>query len=157
MLQHYQAGDFVNTCEAYSQRALMGNGYIIIPYINLNLMEGNSVNGVNCLVDYSYYVLEGVQQVIPEHHPAFRTGAAGPGYIDEHVLLGHKQVLIICRQLSLYIPDNAAFSNWPNPFMPEDTPHFQRNISEDAVENFFRKMPEALKALAGKESCELFL
>lgn len=156
MLQHYDAGDHVNTYGAYSFRALMGNGYVIIPYINLNLMEDNTVYGINCVVNYSYYVLEGVQQVVPEQHPAFDTGMAGPGYIDEHLFLGHKQVLIVCRKLWLYLPDNAVFSHWSKPFIPEDTPHFQRNMPEHAMQNLFSHMPETLKALAGSEACELY-
>ncbi|NML38060.1 hypothetical protein HHL17_12720 [Chitinophaga sp. G-6-1-13] len=157
MLQHYDAGDYINTCEAYSRKAWMGNGYVIIPYINLNLMEGNTVNGINCVINYSYYVLEKVQHIIPEEHPSFDTGMANQDQIDEHIVLGHQQVLIVCRKLSLYLPDNAAFSHWSNPFMPKDTPHFQRNLPEDTVEAFFNHLPETLKVLAGHDARELSL
>jgi hypothetical protein len=161
---------FVNTSEAYSKDLFCGNNNIVIPYINLDLMPGNPVtNTEQSVLDYGYYVLEGVQS-------AFFDCAEGRFNMDFNLPLdedfiieyvGHggykssnsSEVKIVCKDLALYVPENAKLSQFPDLFVPEDTPNFKRNMDTGAVEAFFllQNFPEAIREILGPKTIILSL
>ncbi len=142
-MTRYNASNWVNTSEAYSLNAFAGPKGVVVPYINLNLMPGNSVNGIQSVVDYSYYLLLGVAGIWVNGRNECSTDHISTDII-EHIGIGgylgrtEVEAEIWCQETRLFLPDTALFKIPPlDLFVPHDTPYFRRNLDKARVEKFF--------------------
>src|ERR1700743_1331649 len=93
MIVKYSADkpEFIDTAEAYSKSIFVGNNNIAIPYINLGLTPGNPINVKQSVVDYSYYVITGVQTMFfngSKDKLALDFKPAAQDSITEYIIIG---------------------------------------------------------------------
>lgn len=153
--------DFVNTSEAYSNTLFIGNGNVLIPYISQGLMPDNPINGKQTVIDFSYYMLEGVSTMsFGALWTTFTiTVSDNPGsLLEEYIMFGiddGAEVKILCSGLRLFIPDSSIIRSCHQPFVPYDIgspyPQYRQNIDRARAVSFFEghDLPEEIKGILG--------
>lgn len=163
MLKKYTADDFVNTSEAYSDKIFIGSNNIAIPYINVGLMPDNPITKKQSVIEFSYYVLTGLKSMKFQA----KRGKLDLDFnftitetvIKEYVMVGgykndnEAELEIECTGLLFFLPPYSKSSEFPNLFVPVDTPNFKCNMNTDQVESFFsyEKLPKEIKEVLGPD------
>lgn len=134
----YDNPNFINTSEAISDCILFGNNCLIIPYINLALMEYNPINNKSSFVKYGYYVFEGVRSLIAKAESvSFKIESTGYTSSDtkkEYLIVGGyskemkgAEVELQFENSSFYMPGNTEIS--PTLFINQmDDNQYEDNI-----------------------------
>lgn len=173
LLKYDAAYGYVDTCESYSDYLLMGNGHVVIPYVNADLMKGNPVRVERQVVDYSYYVFLGVRELIS--HQAIDNWSSRKTIeelIEEYVMVGGRsnkkgsatEIRVACKGLELWVRVDANFRDYSTPYVPynrdEDiAPRWRMNMDVNEVDEFFAidKLPIEIKDLLGNNFTTVYL
>ncbi|HEY6900351.1 MAG TPA: hypothetical protein VI233_06905 [Puia sp.] len=160
MLSIYNACNppFVNTSEAYSKTTFFGKNTVVIPYINIGLMPDNPINNKQSTVDYSYYVLTGVESIFANGSKEAITlnfDAPNGAPITEYIGIGGyetnggAELTIKCEGLLFYLPATSQIDFSGQAFIPIDTPYSNRNMEVDKSFFELEQLPAELKTLLG--------
>ncbi|MEO3404971.1 hypothetical protein AAFN85_13780 [Mucilaginibacter sp. CAU 1740] len=153
-MESYPILEFINTSEAYSKSVFLSKETIIIPYVNINLLTNNPVNGINCFVDFSFLVFQGVASILFEG--SLNTVSLDLGQFSliqnlnsEKVVVGGYTVKIaelevIFDKCFWYVPKESRFSEKMADFIPCDTPNFRATLPEGKIQSFFSENNIAL-------------
>src|SRR5438874_15160 len=119
MLTEYISPDFVDTYEAFSEKAYVGGNNIAISYVNIGLMSNNPIKGGKSVVDYSYYLLVGVGSVTFNFNTGnlklnFDSFEKDPRYTEYLIIGGYNgkrgiETKIECDNSVFIVPDYAKF------------------------------------------------
>ncbi|MET0464053.1 MAG: hypothetical protein ABW007_12905 [Chitinophagaceae bacterium] len=157
---------FINTSEAYSNTMFIGNRNVVIPYISQGLMPDNPINGKQAVIDFSYYVLEGVSVMsfgASRANFSITVSNNADALMEEYISFGGEdgaEVKVLCSGLKLFVPDDSVIRSSFEPFVPFDrnssNPNYRQNIDTAVANAFFdgRDLPEDLKQLLGSP-CQL--
>lgn len=147
MIQELNNSDFVNTSEAYSQTGFMVSNWLIIPYVNINLLPLSPLSDKACYIDYSYFVFKGLVEIVDDRgwQQVFLNERKEDARVkvDEDILVGSwkgrigVQLNIKCVSAELYLGANYHIHN-SRQFTPYDTPNFKQNMLSEHVEAFFK-------------------
>lgn len=153
--------DFVNTSEAYSNTMFIGNWNVVIPYISQGLMPDNPINGKQSVIDFSYYVLEGVSVMsfgASRAKFSITVSNNSDSLLEEYIGFGLEdgaEIKVLCSGLKLFVPDSSIIRSSFEPFVPIDTgsafSNYRQNINAADATAFFdgHKLPDELKELVG--------
>jgi hypothetical protein len=159
MLIKILADNYVNTSDAYSDIIFFGTNNIAIPYINIGLMPDNPITQKQSVIDYSYYVLTGLkslkfQGTAGNLDIAFSV-LNGKNVIKEYLMVGGlngnigAEIEIECENRFFYLTNYSTKRDYPDLFVPLDTPNYRCNMNLERVKYFF-----SLSELP-KEICEI--
>ncbi len=153
--------EFVDNYEAYSNTMLIGNGNVVVPYISLGLMPDNPINGKQTVIDFAYYLLEGVSVMsFGASRATFSiTVSDSPdSLLEEYISFGLRdgaEVKVLCSGLKLFVPDSSIIRSSFEPFVPIDVgspfANYRQNIDTATATGFFEgdELPRELKQLLG--------
>lgn len=160
----YQGANYINTSESYSNSIFFGNGNLIVPYINLELMEGNPLTGKQNYIDYAYFVFFGVADVefIGEGNrfSLVHSRDIQSEFIEEHINLETfngkmgAEVKIRCKDLQLFLPNMFKYASIIQPFVFRKTPNFEPNIDQRKAASFLtgvELLEEEIISFLGKD------
>ena len=158
--------EFVDNYESYSNTMFIGNGNVVVPYISLGLMPDNPINKKQTVIDFSYYVLEGVSVMsfgASRAKFSITVSNNADALLEEYISFGEEdgaEVKVLCSGLKLFVPDGSVIRSSFEPFVPFDrgSPYlnYRQNIDTAVATAFFdgRDLPEDLKQLLGSP-CQL--
>ena len=156
----YSNPDFINTSEAYSGEILVGDGNIVIPYININLLPGNPINGIHSFIDYGYYIFTKIGALELGSESTIINVSANKisdNLLTEHICVGGYgkskggELKILCKEHIFLTLEHSTMKN--SYFIPVDTPNFKSNMDASEVASFFanKYVPIEIKDLWGNE------
>jgi hypothetical protein len=170
MIKYSNAENYVDTSDAYSKQLLLGNGNIVVPYINIELLTDNPVQSANSNIDYSYCVFIEVSKLIINSR---KGGIIQMRYeqnlnmpeITEFIYFGgyegqnSAEIEIHCRMFSYYLPEKFQVKTAQDFFIPRTTPMFRQNMIDVEVERFlnFDTKPIELIDLLGSQYSSIVL
>ena len=130
-------------------------------------MPGNPINAKQSVVDYSYYVIIGVQTMFfngsKDKLALDLVQPISQDLITEYIITGGylstggAEVTIRCKERRLFLLDTSKLQEALHPFVPRDTPRFKRNMDTEKVDMFFslESLPHEIKILLGEDSFSL--
>ena len=138
--------DYVNTSEAYSMRLFIGRNNIVVPYVNIDLLEGNGILNDRQFISFSYYILVDVKSVIMRASQSvlnldFSDCKVKSNNVEHIQIGGYKskgsEASVQCYEFLICIPAYAQYSLEPLAFVPLDTPRIKRNMPAKDIDLFF--------------------
>jgi hypothetical protein len=144
-MKQYLPFDFVNTSESYSDKILFDGDTLIIPNINIQLMEGNPLNNISCFIDYSICIFRGVEMINARSNNLTLSIESSLKYenLETEYIYYNKfdnnkgyEIEIKSRDIKLYIFDYSKVS-FEKMFIPIHTPFFSPNMKIQDVNDFF--------------------
>jgi len=153
--------DFIDgEVASYSVCGFFGSGHLVIPFINLVLLDNNPLTKKNSVVDFSYYLFVDINQVDiagagnnldvtntdMQNDVHMTIGVASHPYgIDTRIHIGAKEAFY-------FIPETARVSAFPNFFSTVDTASYPANLKAADVERFFSAdgLPIQLRSILGE-------
>lgn len=124
-------------------------------------MPDNPINGKQSVIDFSYYVLEGVSVMsFGASRAKFSITVSNSldSLLEEYIGFGLKdgaEVKVLCSGLKLFVPDTGIIRSSFEPFVPIDTgssfANYRQNMDTGVATAFFegRELPDGLKQLLG--------
>ncbi len=159
----------INTSESYSKGCYFYEGDLLIPYMNIDIIEGNLLgfDKKRFYFDFSYLILTNCSTV------RWYGGANGKNNNigEQRLLLGESnkinyfgmmdieegwELKISFDQKIFLVPEFAKMSNeW---FSPWDTPNFKRNIASKKVDDFsnLRILPDSINRFKSAERLNFY-
>jgi hypothetical protein len=138
--------NYVNTSEAYSMSIFVGKGNIVVPYINIDLLDQNGILDQREFISFSYYILTDVKSIIlqaPQTVLNLYFADCQTESLNEECIQigGYKskglEAAVICQGFLICIPNYAQYSKEPLAFVPVDTPNTKRNMPTENIDLFF--------------------
>ncbi|RAJ80374.1 hypothetical protein CLV59_105483 [Chitinophaga dinghuensis] len=141
--------DHINTWDAHSKGTFRSGHDLIIPYINLELMENNPISSNTCVIDFSYLVFREVQEMQEGekgnsiYFQGKPSASVNPLLLNEYVIINswrdstEIELKISCHTIDLYVNDDFNFRSREHPFVPYDTPKWKANMDNEKIERFF--------------------
>lgn len=168
MLEYKSAVEFINTPESYSSVLFWGGNNVVIPYINLELMLGNPINGSQSVINYSYVLYIGVSALaFGIDNVKLHIKASGLetniGVNKDICFMGGiesrgVEVDISYAESILVLKEASEISSLNQPFIPRNTPYYTSNMIKDDVDSFFQlqNLPLNIKKVLGASVRQYF-
>ena len=162
--------DSINTSESYSHDVFMCASHVVIPYVNLELIDDIEDINEQSRIDFSYIVLKEVREVqwnyahkkrtvvgriiLPEVESDHTSYFAVGGGQDTTGSEGG-ELKVRFKEMFLMMPPEAKVAD--KYWIPFKTPNFRRNLSKERVRLFFSEsfIPEQVRRLVSCSDEEL--